>query len=71
MKKMKHAVVLFTAAILVFGSCKKDDDCNEPQQPQVVSSILKVSGDISGVLAQFRALIGDSLNTTPGKISGR
>ncbi len=65
------AVIVCAAATLVFTSCKKDDDYNEPQPPQVVSNVVKASGDISGALTQFRAILGDSLNTTPGKTSGR
>lgn len=71
MKKMKQTASLLTAVTLLFISCKKDNDYHEPQQPQILSSVVKGSGDISSALTQFRGLLGDSLNTTPGKTSGR
>ena len=70
MKKMKQMAVLFAAATLIL-SCSKDDKYNPPAPPAIVSSVVKASGDITGALTQFRGLLGDSLNTTPGKTGGR
>ena len=72
MKHMKQMAVVLLAASFILLSCDKDDDnYNEPPSPQVLSNVVKGSGDISAVLGQFRGLLGDSLNTTPGKTSGR
>lgn len=71
MKQAKFlSLILF--GTLVFTSCKKDETeeiVPGPQLPQ--SSIVKASGDLTNALTEFRKLLGDSLNTTPGKTSGR
>ena len=50
-------------------SCNKNDYDNPNPQPQ--STVVKSSGDLTSALADFRHLVGDSLNTAPGKTSGR
>ena len=55
-------------------SCDKDDDggYETPQQNQ--ATVLSAAGDstsIIGTINQFRSLLGDPLNTTPGKTEGR
>src|SRR4051812_16418122 len=69
MKQVKSAAAFMIASILFF-SCKKDDNKNEqPQQPQ--ATVVKAAGDLTAALAQFRTLVGDQLNTTPGQTTGR
>ncbi|HTL10193.1 MAG TPA: hypothetical protein VL307_18085 [Chitinophagaceae bacterium] len=71
MNKMKQLAALLPMAALLICSCSKDDDYNEPPAPAVISTVVKASGDITAALTQFRSILGDSLNTTPGKTSGR
>lgn len=55
-------------------SCDKDDDYYDgknPPQPAPKSTVVKGSGDISGKLTEFRALLGEPLNTTPNQVAGR
>lgn len=71
MKQTKLLSLLLT--VVFFASCDKDDDdYTAPPGPQ--STVIKASGDeaaIGNQLNQFRTVLGDSLNTTPGKTSGR
>lgn len=59
-------------AVLATG-CTKDK--NDDYAPVGIQPILaKASGDSTAIIAtinQFRSVLGDSLNTTPGKTSGR
>ena len=72
---MKHTN--FFAALLVASSffigCDKDDndDYYNEQPPAVQANVVKGSGDIAPFLSQFRSLLGDPVNTTPGQTSGR
>jgi hypothetical protein len=71
MKKVKFLALILSSAF-VFVSCDKDEieqPAPQPQLPQ--STIVKASGDLTAALTQFRQMLGDSLNTTPGKTSGR
>src|SRR5690349_1649532 len=72
---MKQIHTTLVVAILFLASCNKDDDYNNsPQAPGITSQVLKAGGDsaaIIGTINQFRAVLGDSLNTTPNKTSGR
>lgn len=68
---------LFIFGVLSFAivSCDKNDndDYTPPSQtPQ--STVFSAAGDSSAIIGtvnQFRSILGDSLNTTPGKITGR
>lgn len=68
---MKKHFFLFAFGALALASCDKDDDNYEqPTAPQ--ATVVKASGDlIPAALAQFRGILGDSLNVVPGKTSGR
>lgn len=57
------------AALLLAGCDKEyDDDKNPPPPPPTV---VKGSGDISDEITQFRSIIGDPVNNTPNKTTGR
>jgi hypothetical protein len=69
--------VLFLAAILTattLTSCDKNDDDNynqTPNPPGVQATVVSAAGDLTAALAEFRHLIGDSLNNVPGNPNGR
>ena len=68
-------VTLFSVilSVVFLASCDKDDDYIEPT-PAIQSNVIKASGDEAGIGAQvdqFRALLGDQLNNTPGQTTGR
>jgi hypothetical protein len=71
---MKKQIFLLTiTGALFFTACKKEDNKYENEPPTTVpqSTVVKASGDLTTALADFRHLLGDSLNTVPGKIGGR
>ena len=75
MKNKNNIRLLIAMVAIIFAaattSCKKEETVKE-QLP--ISEVLKATGDslsISATLAQFKSLLGDSLNTAPGKIGGR
>lgn len=49
------------------GSCEKDTKNTDEPEAIVVSA----SGDINPKLNEFRSLLGDVINTTPGQTAGR
>jgi hypothetical protein len=63
---MKTAFAI-AITVLAMTSCKKDTYDNvsntPPPAPEIQATFVKGSGDITNALAQFRHLIGDSLNT--------
>jgi hypothetical protein len=66
-KKTIAAVVVCFA--ITHTACQKENAVTTPQ-----ADVLTAVGDsisIAPVLAQFRSLLGDSLNTAPGKVGGR
>lgn len=70
MKQAKIFAMLL--AVATFTSCDKDDDYQAPPSP--LATVIKAAGNenaIAGQLAQFRSLLGDSVNNVPGKTSGR
>jgi hypothetical protein len=76
MKQFRSIAVTLIAATLIV-SCSKDDDNGyetptPPEPPvQIKSTVVSAAGDLTAALTQFRTLIGDPLNTTPGKTTGR
>jgi hypothetical protein len=71
---LKSAGTALFITTLVLTGCKKDHDHpNYPGKPgHVQATVVKGSDDISTQLAQFRLILGDSLNTgLPGNPEGR
>lgn len=62
---MKKIFLLLMFASIVAG-CEKNDEQDNP-----ATIVISASGDISAKLNEFRNLLGDVLNTTPGQVSGR
>jgi hypothetical protein len=62
--RMKRFLLILSVVIGVAG-CEKDDD----DKPEAV--IVSASGNINSKVDEFRALLGNTLNTTPGQTSGR
>lgn len=69
MKHVQLLALLFTAGIWV--SCDKDDDNDYSQPPQIKSNVVSAAGDLTAAISQFRTLLGDPANTTPGQSAGR
>jgi hypothetical protein len=69
--KMKQTkfIAAFVAVTLFISACDKDD--KDYDLPQINATVVKASGDLTNALTEFRHLLGDSLNTAPGKTSGR
>jgi hypothetical protein len=75
---MKKTSLFLILASALLASCDKNDNGYDgdggQKDPQIEVNISKSSGDsatIIGTINQFRKVLGDSLNTTPGKTSGR
>lgn len=74
-KETAQWIVLTSLTLILFStvitSCSKDDDddVNYPPLPQ--ATVVSTAGDLTAALAEFRHILGDSLNTVPGKTSGR
>jgi hypothetical protein len=56
--------------LLALGLVTACDDHNQPD-PTVKYTQVSGSGDLTGKLIEFRALIGEPLNTTPNQTTGR
>jgi hypothetical protein len=71
MKQIQSLAVLI-AASLVIASCDKNNNNDyTPPPPLPQSTVVKGSGDLTASLTEFRHLLGDNLNTTPGQTGGR
>jgi hypothetical protein len=62
-RKAMNKQIIAVVLLMFLLSCKKDEE----QDIIVIQS----AGDISGSVNNFRHLLGDKLNTTPGAIGGR
>jgi hypothetical protein len=77
MKQFQTIAVMLVAATSFLVSCSKDDDNDydttppPPPPAQIKSTVVSAAGDLTAALTQFRGILGDSLNVTPGKTSGR
>jgi hypothetical protein len=74
----KKLSLLGLAATLLIASCSKDDDYDNgggtPIPPDIKSTVFSAAGDSLGIVGkinEFRAVLGDPLNTTPGQTTGR
>lgn len=73
----KHFLKTFTLIAVVAAtiiSCDKDDNSGYEPPQQQQATVLSAAGDsaaIIGTINQFRSLLGDPLNTTPNKTTGR
>ncbi|HEX6180018.1 MAG TPA: hypothetical protein VFZ47_02165 [Chitinophagaceae bacterium] len=52
-------------------ACDKDDDDTPAPPPAPQANVVSGAGDLTAVLTQFRGILGDPLNTTPGQTIGR
>jgi hypothetical protein len=66
------------AAALTLASCDKDDDYDNgggtPPPPPIKSTVFTAAGDSLGIVGkinEFRAVLGDPLNSTPNQTAGR
>ena len=71
MKHLKLFAVIAAASLLVTACDKNDGYGGGNQNPQVQSTVVSAAGDLTNALTQFRALLGDPLNTTPNQSAGR
>lgn len=62
---MKKILVALLTLVIV-SSCEKDKKENQPE-----AIVISASGDINSKLNEFRSLLGDVVNTTPGHTTGR
>jgi hypothetical protein len=74
-KKGFTVIAITTAISVAIAGCEKDDKYDkyppEDPKPEPKSVVVKGSGDISGQLAEFRAILGEPLNGTPNQTTGR
>lgn len=64
--------MLLAFAILSLAACDEETYNDTPQKEEEKKALIfSASGDIVNSLDEFRSQLGDSLNTTPGKTSGR
>ena len=54
---------------MIVGCNKKEKKNNEKPKPDVI--VISASGNITARVNEFRHILGDVLNTTPGQTSGR
>ncbi len=72
---MKKTFFTLLTMVVLFTGCDKDDndEYNDPI-PTIQSTVVKAAGNVDNLnpaLAQFRAILGDPLNTTPNQAAGR
>jgi hypothetical protein len=67
-KSARRILIAAPLATVLLVGCDKDDDYDypDPKDPEIESTVISGSGDVSTQIAAFRSLIGDSLNVAPG-----
>jgi hypothetical protein len=63
-RTMRSIVIVFAVVVAIAG-------CNKDKDETPVATIVSASGDITTKVNEFRSLLGNVLNTTPGQTSGR
>ena len=63
--------MLLAFASIAVISCSKDDDNDTPVIPPPQATVVSAAGDLTAALTQFRSILGDQLNSTPGAVGGR
>ncbi len=58
---------ILSLSLIFLAACSKDKDPSNSKDAVVITA----TGDINSKLNEFRQLLGDQLNTTPGAIGGR
>jgi hypothetical protein len=72
MKSLKQILATLALSSIFVTSCDKNkSDYNNNPQPTIQSNVVKVAGDSAAKLTEFRALLGDPLNSTPNQTTGR
>lgn len=64
---IKGGIVAAVLSILLLIACSKHDETSKEEDVVVMTA----TGDINPRLNEFRQLLGDQLNTTPGVVGGR
>jgi hypothetical protein len=64
----KTSVFITSFAFILLAACSKDKE-NKNDNEDIV--VISATGDINARLNEFRQLLGDQLNTTPGVTGGR
>ncbi|MBC7829836.1 MAG: hypothetical protein H7122_18975 [Chitinophagaceae bacterium] len=73
-KKVFNMIAATAVVSISIVACEKDDKYDKnppPPVPEIKSVVVKGSGDISAQLTEFRTLLGDPVNGTPGQTTGR
>jgi hypothetical protein len=63
----KTCISIASLTLILLSACSKDNDDNSNENLVVITA----TGDINGKLNEFRKLLGDQVNTTPGAVGGR
>jgi hypothetical protein len=71
MKHLKLVAVIITGNILLAACNKNDGYGGGSTPPQVQSTVVSSAGDVTAALTQFKTLLGDPVNGTPGQTVGR
>jgi hypothetical protein len=70
MKKSPILLFVLPAVVMAIVACQKDSTTTPPPVPQA-PVVISATGDITTSMNNFRNLLGNPLNTTPGQSTGR